>query len=707
MAENTIILDADVKPLRKQLREATQELQLARQRFGDLSDEAVQAAQKVAGIRDSIDAANEAAQLFDPGKRFQALTTAASTAAGGIAAVQGAMALFGGQSEEVEKSLLKVQGALALSQGLSQLKDIGKVGEQLKTTFKGVTLGMSNFKKALIGTGIGIFVAALGLLIANFDAVKAAIMRIIPGFAAFAEGVGNAINAVTDFIGITSKADRELEKLTKSTALNNEQISNKIKLLTAQGGKEQEIFNLSRKQIEDELALLKETEKTKKTLTEEEQKRRKELLTENAVLAANFYKKVEEDSKAAAEKQAAADKEANEKAKAIREKEDAKTLEAQKILDDARISMLSKQQQELIAVEADFIEKSKKLKLAGISDDGNLEKARVHAIKEINKKYQDETELQEKEFQNKINDIRTEIRLAGIQDENEKARAELAVQQEQRRADLLSDEKLTAEQLTALKLELINKDKQEVDQLNKTIAEEKLLADMADLEKEAAKITTTFERQREIVAEQERINLELKGKTEKERTAIVEAAAEQRKAIDMAELTAKTDMQNKYFDLAAQFGNVMQQFAGKNKKLAIAGVIVEQSAAIGSIISNTAAANAKAVNATPLTGGLPFTAINTLSAGLSIASTIRGAIKAIQGINSATSVNSGGGIQAPSGISASAPQTTSAVPTIGTSPVTALGTMMANQPPLKAYVVESEVTSTQRRVADIERRAGF
>jgi hypothetical protein len=48
-----------------------------------------------------------------------------------------------------------------------------------------------------------------------------------------------------------------------------------------------------------------------------------------------------------------------------------------------------------------------------------------------------------------------------------------------------------------------------------------------------------------------------------------------------------------------------------------------------------------------------------------------------------------------------------AVPTIGSSPVTALGTMMQNQPPIKAYVVESEVTGTQKRVADIERRAGF
>ena len=171
--ENKIILDADVKPLKKQLREATLELQAARQKFGELSTEAVTAAQKVAGIKDSIEAANEQAQQFDPGKRFQALTTAASTAAGGIAAAQGALALFGSESKDVEKALLKVQGAMALSQGLSQLKDIGKVGDELTTAFKGLTLGANGFKKALISTGIGALVVAVGLLVAYWDDIMA------------------------------------------------------------------------------------------------------------------------------------------------------------------------------------------------------------------------------------------------------------------------------------------------------------------------------------------------------------------------------------------------------------------------------------------------------------------------------------------------------------------------------------------------------
>jgi hypothetical protein len=473
----------------------------------------------------------------------------------------------------------------------------------------------------------------------------------LPQLKVFSDTIGGLVQGVTDFFGITSKANRELDALTKGTTARNESIEQQIKLLSAQGGKEKEIFELRKKQTIQELTDLNASDRLDGKTTEDRLKRRKELLNNLTIETATFNKKQADDAKAAAEKQAAEAKAASDKAKAEKKEADQKIIDDKKALDE-------------------------------------------------------KTAAEDIEFQKRLNEVLTESRLAAIKDENDRARAELLAIQEKELADLAIDTNLREEQKLALEKQLKIRNKQELDALEQTFVEEQLLKDLEDLDAEAAKITTTFERQREIVAEQEKINLELQGKTEDQRTAIVESAAKQRQAIDMAELTAKTDMQNKYFDLAAQFGNVMQQFAGKNKKLAIAGVIVEQSAAIGSIISNTAAANAKAVSATPLTGGLPFTAINTISAGLSIASTIRGAVKAIQGINNSSSITNGG-IQAPAGISASAPSVGSSVPTIGSSPVTALGTMMQNQPPLRAYVVESEVTGTQRRVADIERRAGF
>jgi hypothetical protein len=700
MAENTIVLDADVKPLKKQLKEATLELQAARQKFGDLSDEAVNAAKKVAGIRDSIEDANEQAALFDPGKRFQALTSAASVAAGAVGAVQGAMALFGSESEDVQKALLKVQSAMALSQGLSQLADLGKVTDQLKSSFKGLigttsqkvaatgadtaatianttatqsqavatnlssvatkaaAISMKVLRGALISLGIPALVLGLVSLVQNFGAIKDAILNTLPGLKGFADTIGNLVQGVTDFFGITSKANRELNSLTKGTAARNESIETQIKLLSAQGGKEKEIFELKKKQTTQELQDIIASDRLDGKTTEERQKRRKELLTNLTLETAAYNKKEADEAKAAADKQAAEGKAAAEKAKTEREK-----INAEKLAEEKKLA-------------------------------------------EEQKALQEEKEAQDKEFAKRLNEILVESRLAGIKDENEKARAELLAIQEQELADLAEDTKLRADQKLALQKQLEVRNKEELAALEQSFAEQKLIDDLAELDAEAAKITTSFERQREIVEEQERINLELKGKTEKERTAIAEAAAEERKAIDLAEVTAKAEIQNQYLDLVGQFGGLLQQLGAKNKKIAIAGVVVEQSAAIGKIIANTAVANAKSVAATPLTGGLPFTAINTVSAGLSIASTIAGAVKAIQQINSGSAGGSGS-IQAPQGISTSAPTTDSAVPTIGSSPVTALGQVMANQPPLKAYVVESEVTGTQKRVADIERRAGF
>lgn len=287
----SLILDIDVKPLKQQLRDATKDLQLFRQKFGETSTEAVNAAKKVAAIKDAMQGANEAAQLFDPGSRFQALTNAASMAAGGVSAVQGAMALFGAESENVAKTLQKVQGAMALSQGLSQLKDIGKVGEQLKLTFGGLTAGMSTFKKALISTGIGALVAGLGLLIANFDKVKETINNLFPGLAQFGNYIGNLVQGFTDLLGITNANDRALESFKKNNKLRNEQLERDIALLTAQGGKEAEIAEIRKQIARNELEELTKSAGEKGKLYGEEAKKYKEAKNQLAIIDAEEAKR--------------------------------------------------------------------------------------------------------------------------------------------------------------------------------------------------------------------------------------------------------------------------------------------------------------------------------------------------------------------------------------------------------------------------------
>jgi len=238
-------------------------------------------------------------------------------------------------------------------------------------------------------------------------------------------------------------------------------------------------------------------------------------------------------------------------------------------------------------------------------------------------------------------------------------------------------------------------------------------------ETELANIATTYDRRRELVSAKEAELLAQENLTENQRTAIKQQAAEERKAIDMAELEARAEMQNAYLDLAGQFGSFLKEIAGKNKKLAIAGVIVEQAAAIGKIVVNTGIANAKAVAALPLTGGMPFVAINTASAVLSIASSVAAGIKAIQQINSSDSgagASGGGGTSLPrsAGAAPTAPSIGGmAVPQIlGTREATPgaqiAETLTASSGrPIRAYVVSGDVTSQQALDRRTTRAATF
>jgi hypothetical protein len=474
--ENKIILDADVKPLKKQLKEATLELQAARQKFGDLSTEAVEAAKKVAGIRDSIEDANEQAQLFDPGKRFQALTSAASLAAGAVGAVQGAMGLFGAESEDVQKALLKVQSAMALSQGLSQLADLGKVTDQLKSSFKGLigttaqktaatatdtasvvantgantaqaaattasslasraaAVSLKVLRGAMISLGIPALIIGLIAVVQNFGAIKDAVLNAIPGLGKIASTIGGLVTTVTDFVGITSKANRELDALTKSTSARNETIDTQIKLLSAQGGKEKEIFELKRKQTQQEIQDLIASDRLDGKTTEDRQKRRKELLNNLTFETAAFNKKEADEAKAAAEKQAAEAKTRAEKAKADKEKLDADKLAAdQKAIDDKKI-------------------------------------------------LDEKTAAEDKEFQKRLNEILTETRLQGIKDENERVRAELIANQKQELADLAVDTNLREDQKLALETQLKIKNKQELDALDQSFAEADAIKQLDELD---------------------------------------------------------------------------------------------------------------------------------------------------------------------------------------------------------------------------------
>jgi hypothetical protein len=242
MADNIvgtkIVIDSDqavksVGSIKAQLREATNELVSLAAKFGEGSQEAVNAAKKVAELRDRIGDAKSMVDAFNPDAKFKAVSQSIQGVAGAFAAVQGAMATFGIESEDLQKQLLKVQGALALSEGLNTFLDTGIQGlKNLKTVaidaFKGI-------KAAIGSTGIGLLVVALGTIVAYWDDIKHAV-----------SGVSKAQEDLTEKTKKTSEAEKE-----KLDSLNSQD-----NILKLQGKSEKEILGIKIKQTDQVIAAM-------------------------------------------------------------------------------------------------------------------------------------------------------------------------------------------------------------------------------------------------------------------------------------------------------------------------------------------------------------------------------------------------------------------------------------------------------------------
>ena len=160
MAEKRTIeleIQDNTKSLKAQYKEAVIELQKVSAAYGETSDEAIQAAKAAAELKDQIGFTNDLVNSFNPDAKFDALSKSFGGVLGGFSAVQGAMGLVGVESEAVEQTILKVQSAMALSQGfqgLMEAKDSFKqLGTVAKETFKSLSSESSLAGKATSALG--------------------------------------------------------------------------------------------------------------------------------------------------------------------------------------------------------------------------------------------------------------------------------------------------------------------------------------------------------------------------------------------------------------------------------------------------------------------------------------------------------------------------------------------------------------------------
>jgi hypothetical protein len=410
---NTDQAGKSVGSLKSQLREAQAEVAALADKFGATSKEAIEAAKRAGELKDRIGDAKALTEAFNPDAKFKSLTSSLAGVAGGFAAVQGAMALFGSESEDLQKTLVKVQSAMALSQGLQAVGESIDSFKQLGAVIKTQVIGaFSTLRGAIIATGVGALAIGLGLVIANFDKVKETLTNIFPGLTEFANKIKNIIQGFTDFIGVTSKTARAQDNLKSALETSNKAIDNQIKILEAQGGKEDEIYKQKRERINNQIKLIKGS-------TQQEKQARADLSADLKVLEineANRIKKANEDAskdrKEAREERAKENQQAREEAEA-----------QEKYLLDLELKSYEKRN-----------EQRKKLGKEIIGPDGLTDSERnkkveddLKAKADREKRMQEFNEKSEKEGLGKILEIRTAAYLQSIKDAEDTAAAKARI----------------------------------------------------------------------------------------------------------------------------------------------------------------------------------------------------------------------------------------------------------------------------------------
>lgn len=144
--------------------------------------------------------------INDFGVQMKNVATVGKAVTGALTGIQAGMNALGLESSGVAEKISKLQNLQAMTQAFGALKDDGvKAFNGLKDALGSATKGLSGFKKALIGTGIGAIVVAIGLLIANFDELNNWIKNVTGGALDLTK-VFDGLKGIFENIGPTLKS---------------------------------------------------------------------------------------------------------------------------------------------------------------------------------------------------------------------------------------------------------------------------------------------------------------------------------------------------------------------------------------------------------------------------------------------------------------------------------------------------------------------
>lgn len=535
------------------------------------------------------------------------------------------------------------------------------------------TGGMKLFRLALAGTGIGLLVIGLGLLIANFDKVKKAVLTAVPGLALIGDVIGGLIDKVTDFVGVTSDASRALADM---VAKSESSLKRNQDFLDANGDKYDQY---TKKKIQANIDFNKK------------------------VIELNADEQLSESEKL-------------EKIKLFRDKADREIIGADKDRNTEKQKIEKEQADKL----ADIAKAAKEKADAKLKEAADKEKARLDGITKINQDYA-----------NKLQDLNAQT------DEEKRDLEEQRALKELENLNATEEEKKAVkEYYDKLSLDAYNlsiQQKAELDR-NRTDAERQLVLDQKawDIENEVDPLVK-LEKEREQLDLQAEFDLEKlqytidtaeaesqakldaeiaykkrKQQNENEITANTKAQAKTRTQIEQEAAKAKKDILLGAYGFAKDGIALLAGLDAENKELQKGALLATSALSIAEIIANTEKGSGVEVGTKGIFG-LSTSAVLYAKSAISVASVLAATAKGLEGINA--SGGGGGGAGAPAGGGGGAPATPPPPPSFnlvqGTGANQIAQAVTGQNQPLQAYVVTSNVSTGQALDRNIIKNSKF
>ena len=168
----------------KTLKQELKELKTQIASGGLDAKELATATKRAAELTDHLGDVNQKIKaLSSDTKRIDAVVEGFRGLAAGVAITQGAIGLLGGENEKVEKTLLKVQSAMALLTGIQEINNLATGEGILKTTYLSVAQRLAGKSATIMGVeitaamaaataGISLIVAGIAYLVVEMSSTE-------------------------------------------------------------------------------------------------------------------------------------------------------------------------------------------------------------------------------------------------------------------------------------------------------------------------------------------------------------------------------------------------------------------------------------------------------------------------------------------------------------------------------------------------------